>query len=63
MALLELIRRNLMEFQKKILKISDSNFAATIIDHHALTYIRFNEHCLKNISIPKIEKDYKFCTY
>ena len=34
---------------------SDSNFAATFVDHHLLPEVTFNEHCLikNNISIPK----------
>ena len=33
---------------------SDSNFAPTFVDHHLLTDIKFNGHCLiNNISIPK----------
>ena len=33
---------------------SDSNLAPTFVDHHFLTVINFNEHCLiNNISIPK----------
>ena len=58
MELLGLIRGNLMEYQKKILKNiakSDSNFAPTFVDHHILPDINFNGHCLiKNeFSIPK----------
>ena len=51
MALLEFIRENLMEFQKKILKIqteSDSLFAPTFVDHYKLPYLNFNGHCLIN---------------
>ena len=54
MALLELIRGNLMECQKesieKITK-SDSNFAPTFVDHHLLPDINFYGHCLINIYI------------
>ena len=33
---------------------SDSNFAPTFVDHHLLSDISFNGHCLiNNISIPK----------
>ena len=34
---------------------SDSNFASTLVDHHPLSDINFNEHCLikNNICIPK----------
>ena len=56
MVLLRLIRGNLMEFKKKILKItkSDSNLAPTFADDHLLPAINFNGHCLINdISIPK----------
>ena len=56
MVLLRLIRGNLMEFKKKILKIikSDSNLAPTFVDDHLLPAINFNGHCLINdISIPK----------
>ena len=58
MALLALIRGNLMEYQKKknenITK-SGSNFAPTFVDHHILPEINFNGHSLikNNISIPK----------
>ena len=55
-ALLRLIRGNLMECQKKILKTtkSDRNFAPTFLDHHLLQDITFNGHCLiNNIFIPK----------
>ena len=49
MALLELIRGNLIEYQKEnienITKI-DSNFAPIFIDHHFLPEINFNGHCL-----------------
>ena len=51
-----MIRGNLMEFKKKILKItkSDSNLAPTFADDHLLPAINFNGHCLINdISIPK----------
>ena len=63
MALLELIRGNLMECQKKILKISDgkadSNFAPTFFDHPLLPDINFNGHCLiNNISIPNNKSIY-----
>ena len=53
-ALLGLIRGNLIECQKKILKIY-CNFAPTFVDHHILPDITFNGHCLikNNISIPK----------
>ena len=56
MVLLRLIRGNLMEYMKKILKIieSDSNLAPTFVDDHLLPAINFNGHCLINdISIPK----------
>ena len=48
MALLGLIRGNLMECQK-------SNSAPTFVDHYVLPDINFNGHCLikNNISIPK----------
>ena len=48
-ALLELIRGNLMEFQKQIL------FASTFVDHYVLPDINFNGHSLinNNISIRK----------
>ena len=56
MALLGLIRGNLMERQniEKITK-SDSNFAPTFFDHQLLPGIDFNGYCLikQNISIPK----------
>ena len=58
MALLALIRGNLMEYQKKkyenITK-SGSNFAPTFVDHHILPEINFNGHSLikNNISVPK----------
>ena len=57
-ALVKLVRRNLIECQKKILKNitkSDSKFAPTFFDHHVLPDINFNGHCLikSNISIPK----------
>ena len=34
---------------------SDSNFASTLVDHHPLSDINFNEHCLikNDICIPK----------
>ena len=34
---------------------SDSSFTQTFFDHHSLSYINFNGHCLikSNISIPK----------
>ena len=56
--LLELIRGNLMEYQKKILKNitkSDSNFAPNLVDHHLLPDIHFNGHGLinNNFYIPK----------
>ena len=57
-ALLKLIRENIMEYQKKILKIYVNQ---TAILHQLLLIIMFcqiyfNEHCLvnNNISIPKI---------
>ena len=57
MVLLRLIRGNLMEFLKTILRItkSDSNFAPTFVDDHLLPDINLNGHCLinNNISIPK----------
>ena len=38
---------------------SDSNFAATFVNHHVLGDINFNGHCLikNNISIPKKVKN------
>ena len=57
MVLLRLIRGNLMEFLKTILRItkSDSNFAPTFVDDHLLPDTNLNGHCLinNNISIPK----------
>ena len=42
--------------QENIVNIttSDSNFAATFVDHHVLPDIIFNGHCLinNNISVP-----------
>ena len=58
-ALIELIRGNLMECQKKILKNitrSDSNFASTFVDYHLLPDINFNGHCLRNITFLSIKK-------
>ena len=53
MALLELIRGNLMECQKKITK-SDNNFAPTFVNHHFLPDINFNGHCLIKTVIKKV---------
>ena len=55
MALLELIRGNLMECQKKITK-SDNNFAPTFVNHHFLPDINFNGHCLIKTVIKKGNK-------
>ena len=51
----EMIRGNIIEFQKKInITKSDSNFAPTFVDHHLLPNISCNGHCLinNNISVP-----------
>ena len=56
MALLGLIRGKLIEFSKNIENItkSDSNFSSTFVDHHFLSDICFNGHCLiSNTSIHK----------
>ena len=50
-ALLRLIRGNLMECQKKILKNitkSDRNFVPNYVDHHVLLDVNFNGHRLIN---------------
>ena len=52
MALLGLIRRNLMECQKKIIENItklDSNSGPTFVNHHVLSDVNFNGHCLINI--------------
>ena len=50
MALLGLIRGKLIEFSKNIENVtkSDSNFSSTFVDHHFLSDICFNGHCLIN---------------
>ena len=56
-ALLELNHENLMECQKKILKIwlNQTAIAPTSVDQYFLPDINFNGHCLikNNISIPE----------
>ena len=57
-ALLGVIRENLIEYQKKTSKNinqSEKNFAPTFVDHHILLHINFNRGCLtkSNISVPK----------
>ena len=45
---------------------SDSNFETNFVDHHLLSDISFNEHCLinNNISIPKkVINIYIYFTY
>ena len=57
MALLKSVRRNLMEYQKKVLKKikQHSNFVSIFVDHHSLPGINLNGHCLikNDIYIPK----------
>ena len=56
MALLESIRGNLMECQKKVMKYSwVNNFSPIFVDHHSLPNINFNvQYLIKNkICIPK----------
>ena len=59
MALIGSIPGNLMELLEKNIKNitkSDINFTPTFVDHHVLSDIEFNGHCLiNNISIPKKE--------
>ena len=53
MALLGLISENLIEYQKKILEIwlIHTAIAPTFADHHVLSDIIFNGHCLITINI------------
>ena len=55
MALVLLIRGNLMECQKEFENInkSDSNFGPGFVNYHVLSHINFNGHCLiKNNILP-----------
>ena len=65
-ALLKLIHGNLMESQKKMLKIwlnQIAIFALNFVDDHVLWGINFNRHCLINIYIPKkVISAYISCT-
>ena len=54
MALLGLIRENLIEYQKKTLKNmnqSEKNFPPTFVDHYILLHINFNRDCLTKSNI------------
>ena len=44
---------------------SDSNIVPTFVDHHVLSNINFNGHCLiNNVSIPRKTRNiYIFLTY
>ena len=64
MALLGLLRGNLMECQKKIFENmtkSDSNFAPTFVDHHVLSDINFDGHYLINNNISMLRKVISIC--
>ena len=57
MALLKSVRRNLMEYQKKVMKklLNNRKLASIFVDHHSLPDINLNGHCLtkNDIYIPK----------